>query len=104
MNDSPFAIRFHATGGPEVLKAEPINLGVGQEITIRDLTELIARLVGFEGEIRWDPSKPDGQPRRALDTSRARERLGFTAGTDFEAGLRETIAWYETHRAELALA
>ncbi len=77
---------------------EPVNLGVGSEITIRDLTELIARLTGFRGEIRWDPSKPDGQPRRALDTSRAREAFGFSAGTSFEDGLRQTIAWYESTR------
>jgi GDP-L-fucose synthase len=73
---------------------EPVNLGVGSEITIRNLTELIARLTGFGGEIRWDPSKPDGQPRRALDTSRAREAFGFVAGTSFEDGLRTTIEWY----------
>ena len=73
---------------------EPINLGVGSEITIRDLTELIARLTGFTGEIRWDPSKPNGQPRRALDTSRAREAFGFTSSTSFEDGLRATIDWY----------
>jgi GDP-L-fucose synthase len=77
---------------------EPINLGVGSEITIRDLTELIARLTGFTGEIRWDPSKPNGQPRRALDTSRAREAFGFTSSTSFEAGLKATIDWY---RAQL---
>ena len=77
---------------------EPVNLGVGSEITIRDLTGLIVRLTGFKGEIRWDPSKPDGQPRRALDTSRAREAFGFTAGTSFEDGLPATIEWYETSR------
>ena len=75
--------------------AEPVNLGVGREITIRDLVELIVRFARFTGEIRWDPSKPDGQPRRALDTSRARERFGFVATTDFEDGLRRTIDWYE---------
>jgi GDP-L-fucose synthase len=79
--------------------AEPVNLGVGQEITIRDLIELIVRLTRFGGEIRWDPSKPDGQPRRALDTSRARERFGFVAKTSFEDGLRRTIDWYEQSRA-----
>jgi len=79
---------------------DPINLGVGSEITIRALTELIARLTGFKGEIRWDPSKPDGQPRRALDTSRAREAFGFSAGTAFEDGLRATIEWYETARRD----
>jgi GDP-L-fucose synthase len=79
---------------------DPINLGVGSEITIRDLLELIARLTGFSGEIRWDHSKPDGQPRRALDTSRAREAFGFTAGTSFEDGLRATIEWYERARSQ----
>jgi GDP-L-fucose synthase len=77
---------------------DPVNLGVGGEITIRELTELIVRLTGFRGEIRWDPSKPDGQPRRALDTSRAREAFGFTAGTAFEDGLRATIESYERSR------
>ena len=74
--------------------AEPVNLGVGREITIRELVELVARLTGFQGELRWDATKPDGQPRRALDTSRARERFGFVAQTPFEEGLRETIEWY----------
>jgi GDP-L-fucose synthase len=82
--------------------ADPVNLGVGHEITIRDLTELVARLTRFEGEIRWDPSKPDGQPRRALDTSRAREAFGFVATTTFEDGLRNTIEWYERQRVPLA--
>ena len=71
--------------------AEPVNLGTGQEITIRDLVELIAEATGFTGEIRWDPSKPDGQPRRALDTSRARDEFGFEAGTSFAVGLRATV-------------
>jgi GDP-L-fucose synthase len=74
---------------------DPVNLGVGQEITIRELVELIVRLTRFEGELRWDASKPDGQPRRALDTSRAREHFGFVAKTGFEEGLRRTIEWYE---------
>jgi len=73
---------------------EPVNLGIGSEIKIRELVGLIARLTGFSGEIRWDPSKPDGQPRRAIDTRRAREWFGFTAGTPFEEGLRRTIDWY----------
>jgi len=77
---------------------DPVNLGVGSEITIKDLTHLIVRLTGFKGEIRWDPSKPDGQPRRALDTSRAREGFGFVAGTSFEDGLRATVDWYEANR------
>ena len=82
---------------------DPINLGVGSEITIRALTELVARLTGFKGEIRWDPSKPDGQPRRALDTSRAREAFGFSAGTAFEDGLRGTIEWYEAARRDSSM-
>jgi GDP-L-fucose synthase len=80
-------------------EADPVNLGVGSEITIRDLVVLIARLARFGGELRWDATKPDGQPRRALDTSRARERFGFSAGTSFEDGLRNTIEWYEGNRA-----
>ena len=77
----------------------PVNLGSGLEITIRDLTELICQLCRFPGEIRWDPTKPDGQPRRCLDTQRAREAFGFQATTDFRVGLRETIEWYENHRS-----
>ena len=76
----------------------PVNLGVGAEITIRALIELIARLTRFEGELRWDSTKPEGQPRRALDTTRARERFGFSAGTSFDEGLRNTIEWYEATR------
>jgi GDP-L-fucose synthase len=76
--------------------AEPVNLGVGQEITIRDLVERIVQQTGFLGEIRWDATKPDGQPRRALDTSRAQELFGFSAVTPFEVGLRRAIDWYET--------
>ncbi|HUG30657.1 MAG TPA: GDP-L-fucose synthase [Candidatus Limnocylindria bacterium] len=78
--------------------ADPVNLGVGREITIRDLVELIVKLTGFKGELRWDSTKPDGQPRRALDTSRARERFGFEAKTSFEDGLRATVHWYEGSR------
>ena len=77
--------------------AEPVNLGSGIEISIKDLTELIAELCGFEGTIRWDSSQPDGQPRRALDTSRAREAFGFEARTSFREGMRETIDWYIQH-------
>jgi GDP-L-fucose synthase len=79
--------------------ADPVNLGVGREITIRDLVDLIVRLTGFEGAVRWDASKPDGQPRRALDTSRARDRFGFVARTSFEDGLRATVGWYEEARS-----
>jgi GDP-L-fucose synthase len=77
---------------------EPVNLGVGREITIRELVELIARLTGFHGEVQWDPSRPDGQPRRALDVTRARERFGFISHTSFQEGLTRTIDWYEDHR------
>ena len=77
---------------------EPVNLGSGTEISIRDLAELIAELVGFEGELRWDTSKPNGQPRRCLDVSRAEREFGFRAKTAFRAGLQETITWYRGQR------
>jgi GDP-L-fucose synthase len=79
---------------------EPVNLGTNEERPIRELVELIAGLVGFGGEIRWDTSKPDGQPRRRVDPSRAKERFGFEAQVPFEEGLRRTIDWYRSHRAE----
>lgn len=82
-------------------KPEPVNLGASQEITIRTLAELIARLCRFRGQLCFDATKPDGQPRRALDTTRAEREFGFRATTPFEAGLRETIDWYEQHRHEL---
>jgi GDP-L-fucose synthase len=78
--------------------SEPINLGSGREITIAELTESVADLVGFQGEVVWDTTKPDGQPRRWLDTSRAQREFGFTAGTDLREGLRRTIDWYRTNR------
>jgi GDP-L-fucose synthase len=76
-------------------KPEPVNLGAGFEITIKELTGLIAEMAGFEGEVRWDTTKPDGQPRRCLDTSRAKEEFGFEAQTSLEEGLKRTIEWYE---------
>jgi GDP-L-fucose synthase len=76
---------------------EPVNIGVGKEITIRALVELIVDVTGFEGAINWDTSKPDGQPRRVLDTSRATEAIGFEATTSFEDGLRETVDWFREH-------
>jgi GDP-L-fucose synthase len=79
-------------------ESDPVNLGAGREIRIKDLTELIARLTGFSGQIRWDSSKPDGQPRRCLDVSRAKARFGFEAKTPFEEGLRQTIEWYRGRR------
>ena len=77
---------------------EPVNLGTGREISIRELTELIAGMVGFQGHITWDTSKPDGQPRRCLDTSRARELFGWETTTPLETGLRRTIDWYQQAR------
>lgn len=76
-------------------KPEPVNLGSGFEISIKDLAELIAKLMNFEGKIIWDTSKPDGQPKRKLDTSRAEKEFGFRAKTNFKEGLRKTIEWYE---------
>lgn len=75
-------------------RSEPVNLGSSYEISIRDLLQTIARLTGFQGRIVWDTTKPNGQPRRKLDVSRARERFGFAAQTPFEEGLRRTIEWY----------
>lgn len=81
--------------------SDPVNLGSGMEISIRELVKIIADLTGFEGEIVWDTDKPDGQPRRRLDTSRAKHRFGWTASTAFEDGLRRTIEWYEDNRKKL---
>ena len=79
--------------------SEPVNIGSGQEISIKDLAELIGRLTGFQGKIVWDTSKPNGQPRRALDTQRAYDYFGWRAQVPFEEGLRQTIAWYRNqHR------
>ncbi|CAN5577276.1 GDP-L-fucose synthase [soil metagenome] len=78
---------------------EPVNVGAASEIRIRELTGLIARLTGFEGRLAWDPTKPDGQPRRALDTSRAREGFGFEATTPLDEGLRRTSGWYREQGA-----
>jgi GDP-L-fucose synthase len=74
--------------------AEPVNLGAGFEITIRQLVTLVSELMGYRGRVLWDSTKPDGQPRRSLDTSRAEDLFGFRAETDFRAGLEKTIAWY----------
>jgi GDP-L-fucose synthase len=74
---------------------EPINVGSGYEITIKDLTELIASLTNYTGQILWDPTKPDGQPRRCLNTAKAKEFFNFTATTQLEHGLQKTITWYE---------
>jgi len=76
-------------------KSDPVNIGPGFEISIRELVALIVELTGFRGKITWDPTKPDGQPRRMLDTSRAFAEFGFRAKTDFREGLKKTIAWYK---------
>lgn len=78
---------------------DPVNLGAGFEISIADLAALIAKLTGFAGKVVWDASRPDGQPRRCLDVSRAAAKFGFRAATPFEEGLRKTIAWYEASLA-----
>jgi len=76
----------------------PVNIGSGFEISIKDLAQKIAKLTGFTGDLVWDTSKPNGQPRRALDTRRAKEKFGFEAQTDFDEGLKRTIDWYRAHR------
>lgn len=80
-------------------KSDPVNLGSGMEISIKDLVGLICRLMDYQGKIRWDATKPDGQPRRRLDVSRAEREFGFRAKTDFEGGLAKTIAWYHASLA-----
>ncbi|MGA2525221.1 MAG: GDP-L-fucose synthase [Smithellaceae bacterium] len=79
-------------------KSEPINIGAGFEISIKELAELIVQITGFKGNILWDKSKPDGQPRRLLDTSKAMKEFGFKASTDFQTGLMKTIEWYRNNR------
>ena len=80
-------------------RPEPVNIGAGFEISIRALAALIVELAGFSGRLVFDPTKPDGQPRRSLDTSRARDEFGFCATTDFREGLRRTIDWYRTQKS-----
>ena len=80
--------------------SEPVNLGSGYEISIKDLAEMIARLTGFEGRLVWDTTQPNGQPRRGLDTTRAMKYFGFKAHVNFEEGLRQTIAWYRQNRKQ----
>ncbi len=97
VRDAARAIALAAEG---YNKPEPVNLGSGHEVTIRELTELICDLCGFGGQIIWDSSKPDGQPRRCLNTTRAKQELGFAASTSLRDGLMETIEWYERSRVE----
>ena len=84
--------------------SDPVNLGSGHEIAIRDLVHLIAERTGFEGEVKFDADKPDGQPRRCLDVTRAKQLLGFEAEVDLATGLERTIAWYREQRARKAAA
>lgn len=79
-------------------KSDPVNLGAGFEISIKDLVEKIRSIVDYSGEVIWDTTKPDGQPRRMLDTTRAKEEFNYTAEVDFAAGLKETIAWYKANK------
>ncbi len=82
-------------------KPEPVNLGSGMEITIRDLVSLIAKITGYKGKVIWDTSKPDGQPRRCLDVSRAEQEFGFKARVDFREGLKRTVEWYKKNRERI---
>ena len=77
-------------------KSDPVNIGAGFEISIQELVEIIVELTGFQGKIVWDPTKPDGQPRRMLDTSKSFREFGFRSRTEFREGLRKTIAWYNS--------
>ena len=79
--------------------SEPVNLGTGREISVADLAHLVAKACRFQGQLRFNPMQPDGQPRRSLDTTRARARLGFTAQVDLEEGMARTVAWFESERA-----
>ncbi len=83
-------------------KPEAVNLGSGMEITIKELVQKIAGIMGFKGEVRWDATKPDGQPRRGLDVSKAEKEFGFKAPTNFDEGLKKTIAWWKENKSKLA--
>ena len=96
------AARGIALAAERYNSSEPVNLGAGMEISIKDLAELIAKLTKFEGEIVWDTSKPNGQPRRALDVNRAKEKFGFVAAMPFEEGLRHTIEWFKKNQERIA--
>lgn len=98
---APDAAQGIALGAQYLNSSDPVNLGSGQEIRIRELAELIADLIGFKGDYEWDTSKPNGQPRRALDTTRAQELFGFVADTPLETGLRKTLDWYLANREQV---
>jgi GDP-L-fucose synthase len=84
--------------------AEPVNVGSGREITIRELAEMIQKATGYSGKLEWNTSRPDGQPRRSLDTSHARDLFGFTAKTSLEEGIGNTVKWFEAHHREVAVS
>ena len=92
------ASQAECTMMPDPLRRNPVNIGAGFEISIKDLVTLIAKLTGFTGKITWDSTKPNGQPRRMLDTGRAQKEFGFSATTKFEEGLATTIAYYQKNR------
>ena len=94
------AARGVLLAGECIAEPVPINLGSGREMSIREIAERVAAICGFTGKLRWDPTKPDGQPRRRLDTSRAEELLGFRASTNLDDGLAETYDWYMANRVE----
>lgn len=98
---APDAAEGILLGAEYVNSSDPVNLGSGQEIHIRDLAELIAKLTGYKGRFEWDTSKPNGQPRRALDTSKAQSLFGFVARTTLEKGLSSTVQWYRDHQIEV---
>ncbi len=100
VDDAARAIVTAGEVGAHEHGVEPINLGADREVTIKETVELIARLTGFSGELRWDTSKPDGQPRRGVDGTRARTLLGWTPEVSLEDGMRQTIDWYLSHRDE----
>lgn len=101
---APDAAEGILLGAEQINESDPVNLGSGDEISIRELAEWIAELTGFEGGFMWDTSKPNGQPRRALDTSKAEQLFGFRADTPLKEGLRETIDWYKENRPLKAVA
>lgn len=100
VDDAADAIVLASELSESTTTVEPINLGADREVTIKETVETIARLVGFDGDLRWDPSQPDGQPRRGVDGSRANRLLGWKPSMPFEEGLRTTIDWYIANRAD----
>ena len=95
------AARAIVTAAENYDGSDPVNLGSGWEVTIKELAEQIAKIVGFDGQIVWDATKPNGQPRRRLDTSRAEKLFGFKAKMSLSEGLQETISWYQAQSPQL---